>query len=72
MIGFMNSWKTTISGLGMILTGLGLLGKVLNDFGTGEQVSFEQVALAFTTITTGIGLVAARDNSASSEEAGAK
>lgn len=66
------SWKTTIGGVVAILTGLGMVGKILNDFMLGEPVNFEQVALAVGTIGTGFGLLFARDNTVTSEEAGAK
>jgi hypothetical protein len=69
---FMNSWKTTITGIGMILTGLGMVGKILNDFGIGEPIKYEDVTIAVSTIVGGIGLLSARDNNVTSEEAGAK
>lgn len=66
------STKTTIAGIVAILTGLGMLGKIIADFSAGVPVSYEQVAVAVGSIVTGLGLIAARDNDVTSEEAGAK
>jgi hypothetical protein len=66
------SWKTTLAGVAGILTGLGMLGKIVNDFGIGQPVHYEDVAIAITTISGGIGLLFARDNNVTSEGAGAK
>lgn len=66
------SWRTTGAGVAALLTGLGVLGKVLNDFLLGEPISFDQVSIALTAIGTGIGLICARDNNRSSEDVGAK
>lgn len=66
-----NSWKTTLGGIVSILTALGMFGKILNDFGNGESVNLEQVGVAVAAISGGIGLLFARDNNVTSEEAGA-
>jgi hypothetical protein len=66
-----NSWKTTLGGIVSILTGLGMFGKILNDFGTGEQINLEQVGVAVGAISAGAGLLFARDNQVTSEQAGA-
>lgn len=66
------SWKTTLAGIAAILTGLGMFGKIVNDFGTGEPINYQDVSIAIATISGGIGLIAARDNNVTSEGAGAK
>ena len=66
------SIKTTVAGIGSLLVGLGAFGKILNDFLLGEPVNFDQVSVAVAAITTGIGLIFARDNNLSSEDVGAK
>lgn len=66
------SWKTTLGGIAALLSGLGMLGKVLNDFMTGQPVSFEQLAGAVTAIGAGIAGISARDNTLSSEDVGVK
>jgi hypothetical protein len=63
----MKSWKTTLSGVAVILAGLATAIKagLAGDYGT-----------AFTALSTaipaGIGLIAARDNGVTSEQVGAK
>lgn len=61
------SWKTTLSGVGVILTALGVGIKfiVAGDFGSA-------VTAIVGGISGGIGLIAARDNDKSSEDVGAK
>lgn len=66
------SWKTTVGGVAALLSGLGMLGKVLNDFMTGQPVNIEQVALALSAIGAGIAGISARDNTVTSEDVGAK
>ena len=66
------SWKTTVAGLIGILTGLGMIGKILAEFANGQLVTYEAVAIAFGSIAGGIGLIFARDNDRTSEDVGAK
>lgn len=62
------SWKTTASGSGAILVAVG---QVLTATGEGKDwVSALMGALP--AIIAGLGLLAARDNNVTSEEAGAK
>lgn len=64
--------KTTIAGIAMILSGLGMIGKIIADFSANVPVDYETVAIAVGSIVTGLGLIAGRDNLTTSEEAGAK
>jgi hypothetical protein len=66
------SWKTTIMGIVAVLSGLGMFGKIISDFAAGRPVGFEEVSIAVATIGTGLGLIAARDNDVTSEDAGAE
>lgn len=66
------SWKTTLSGIASFLAGLGMLGKLLNDFLLNEPINFEQLTIAVTAIAGGLAGVFARDNDKSSEEVGAR
>lgn len=66
------SWKTSVGGTVAVLSGLGMLGKILNDFANGQPIQFQEIAIAISTIGGGLGLIAARDNDVTSEEAGAK
>lgn len=66
------SWKTTLTGLAAIVGGIGLLINIAIKFADGEAVNAEQVVTALAAISTGIGLIAARDNSKTSEDVGAK
>jgi hypothetical protein len=63
----MKSWKTTLSGVATILGGVAGAIKLYLSGNVGEAIT-----VGFTAITTGIGLIAARDNNVSSEQAGAK
>jgi hypothetical protein len=60
------SWKTMFSGLAAV--GVGFF-EVANGFMNGKPIDW---ALAGTSISTGIGLIFARDNNKTSEEVGAK
>lgn len=62
----MNSWKTTVAGIGLILTALGIVAAGLGGDGS---IDFGEAGAAFMA---GIGLLLARDNDKSSESAGAK
>lgn len=59
------SWRTTLSGL---LTILATIGHVADAILAGKPIDW---TIAMTGITTGIGLLTARDNKVSSEQAGA-
>lgn len=60
------SWKTSLGGIGMILTGL----LALVHAGQGGTITSDTLTVAITSISGGIGLIFARDNSVSSEVAG--
>lgn len=64
------SVKTTFAGVAAILVGLGMLGKIINDFLLGESVNMEQLAIAITAISGGAAGIFARDNTVSSQEVG--
>lgn len=63
----MKSWKTTLTGILTIL--VAVIGGGLHFLKTGSIPPIEPIIAA---VTAGIGLLAARDNKVSSEEAGAK
>lgn len=64
-----NSWKTTITGILMIV---GSISALLLKFFNGEAVDSDEWATALAAIVAGIGLITARDNDKTSEETGAK
>lgn len=64
----MKSWKTTVAGIGMIL---GALGAAMKLIGAGNY-DVDQLTVLAGTIAGGIGLICARDNNVTSEQAGAK
>lgn len=62
----MKSWKTTLTGVLTVIIAAGTAIKLLL---TGGQPDWTATIAA---ITAGLGLIAARDNSVTSEQAGAK
>ena len=63
------SWKTTLSGVGAIITALGAALNALTD---GNPDTAVNLSTTITAIMVGIGLIMARDNNKSSEDVGAK
>lgn len=61
------SWKTTSTGLLLIITGITRLAFAIKAGGVTE----ESIVTVSTTILGGVGLLFARDNSTTSEDAGA-
>lgn len=62
------SWKTTVGGIGAILAAVGAAMQQLFD---GNPATNPDWGIVATAIMTGFGLIFARDNNVSSEEAGA-
>lgn len=62
----MKSWKTTLGGVGMILSALA---NIVNRWKSTGTLSF--TAEDMIAITGGFGLLSARDNNVTSEQAGA-
>ena len=66
---FKGSWKTTVTGIGMVCAGLAQLIQPLVDNDPATTPNFE---LCIGMVTGGIGLIFARDNNKSSEDVQAK
>lgn len=64
----MKSWKTTILGIAALLVAVGSGLTAVLDSDPLTTINWEEVIAALT----GLGLLAARDNSRTSEKAGAK
>lgn len=64
-----SSYRTTITGVVAILSGLAAIGTALV---AKDGPNMEAVGAGITGIATGIGLLCARDNKVTSEQAGAK
>lgn len=63
------SWKTTAGGVGAILAAVGGAVSLMFDGNPNTNPDWTSVIAA---VTAGFGLIFARDNSVSSEDAGAK
>jgi uncharacterized membrane protein YhiD involved in acid resistance len=63
------SWKTTTAGIGAILVALGSILQALFD---GNPATEPDYSALIAAIIAGVGLLAARDNDVTSEDAGAK
>lgn len=61
-----SSWRTTMAGIGSIAVAVG---SALTAIGEGQPVEWGAVIAA---VIAGIGLISARDNRVTSEQAGAK
>jgi len=65
----MKSWKTTTAGLAAIIAAIALA--ISNHF-DGDPATVADWTAAITAFTAGVGLILARDNDTTSEEAGAR
>jgi hypothetical protein len=65
----MKSWRTTVLGVSTVMVVIGTAAIALLD---GDPATTVDFGLIIAEITAGIGLILARDNKVSSEEAGAK
>lgn len=63
------SWKTTLGGVGAILAAVG---GALNLMFDGKPETNPDWTIVIAAVTTGIGLIFARDNNKSSEDVNAK
>lgn len=64
----MKSWKTTLTGIALLLGAISSALVALFDGNPATVVDFDAIMVALA----GLGLMAARDNGVTSEEAGAK
>lgn len=62
----MKSWKTTTAGIAAIVTALAAVATAIAN---GQPIDW---ASTMAAIMAGVGLIAARDNAVTSEQAGAK
>jgi|688.fasta_scaffold2358122_2 hypothetical protein len=65
----MKSWKTTVAGIAAILTAGGAALTAISD---GNPATEPDYAALIAACIAGLGLLFARDNSVTSEDAGAK
>lgn len=65
----MTSWKTTVAGIAAIVTALSTAVGALFD---ADPLTLPDWGAVAAAVMAGIGLIAARDNKVSSEQAGAK
>lgn len=64
----MKSWKTTVTGIAVLIGAVSMALIALLDGNPATTVDFDAILAALA----GLGLLAARDNNVTSEEAGAK
>jgi uncharacterized membrane protein YhiD involved in acid resistance len=65
----MKSWKTSAAGIGAILVAVG---SAVSAHFDGDALTTPDWGAVVAAVIAGIGLLAARDNNVSSEQAGAK
>jgi len=65
----MKSWKTTLAGVGAIMMAVGA---ALSAHFDSDATTVANWGAVMAAVIAGIGLIAARDNNVSSEQAGAK
>ena len=65
----MKSWKTTLTGICAILVALAGAATLLLD---GDAATNPNWTAVIAAVVAGVGLISARDNNKSSEDAGAK
>jgi len=65
----MTSWKTTAAGIGAILTAAGM---ALSAHFDGDSTTVADWGAVLAALIIGVGLIVARDNDVTSEEAKAK
>lgn len=63
------SWRTTGAGIGMILTAIGAAIAALTD---NDPATHVNIGATISAVVAGVGLIMARDNKVSSEDAGIK
>ena len=64
----MKSWKTTVTGVATILTAVGAALTAMFDNDPSTTID---IAVTIAAVMSGIGLIFARDNNVTSEQAGA-
>lgn len=69
MTEFIPSWRTTAAGIGAILVAVGSAVSAMFD---NDPATIPDWGACIAAIIAGIGLIMARDNKVSSEQAGAK
>ena len=69
MTEFIPSWRTTVAGIGAILVAVG---SALSATFDNDPMTVADWGTVVAAIIAGIGLITARDNDVSSEQAGAK
>jgi hypothetical protein len=65
----MNSWKTTACGILAIVVAVGTCLRAMWD---SDPATVADWSVVISSVMAGVGLIAARDNSKSSEDVGAK
>ncbi len=65
----MKSWKTTVAGIAAIIAAIALA--IAHQFDS-DPATVADWSAVITALTAGVGLVLARDNDTTSEQAGAK
>jgi len=65
---YLTSWKTTLAGIGMVLSGASTIVHEVSTLASGGTPDIEIISMAAGTVVGGVGLITARDANKSTEQ----
>jgi hypothetical protein len=65
---YLTNWKTTLTGIGMVLSGTATIVHEVTTLASGGTPDIEIISMAAGTVVGGVGLITARDANKSTEQ----